>query len=226
MHTERAGIPPVSIDELWARVAALTGVSVDDLASYAGVHLHHDAVRQKGKLGELCEWYLGATAGSAKLHDFPQLGIELKTIPVDEDLKPRETTFVASLHLQVADRLDWANSWVREKLAHVLWLPVVTRDEGPRHFGSPLLWRPTPEQEQILHDDFDDIVGTIGAGGIESVTARLGRWLQLRPKAQDSHDRTLVLGPDGEWLATVPRGFYLRSRFTGALLRDPHALPL
>jgi len=37
--------------------------------------------------------------------------------------------------------------------------------------------------------------------------------------------RTLAWGSEGEAIATVPRGFYLRTRFTGALLADPAALP-
>ena len=225
MRRERAGAPPTSLEELQARAAELRGVLVDDLAAEAGLVLPREALHQKGKLGELCEWWLGATAGSAKLHDFPQLGVELKTIPVDETLRPRETTFVCSLHLQHADRMEWASSWVRHKLEHVLWLPVISSDGAPRRFGTALLWRPTPEQEAVLRDDFDEIVGMIGAGGIESVSAHLGRWLQLRPKAQDRNDRTLVVGPEGELLETVPRGFYLRTRLTGALLRDPEALP-
>lgn len=227
MRTDRAGVPPQSIDELLARARELRDVEVDTIASLVNLALRRDATHQKGKLGELCEWWLGATAGSSKLHDFPQLGVELKTIPVDAQLRPIETTFVASLHLQMADKLAWETSWVRQKLARVLWLPIVSAREenGPRRFGLPFLWEPSAEQEQILRDDFDEIVGMIGAGGIEAVDGKMGRWLQLRPKAQDSHDRTLVIGPEGEWLATVPRGFYLRTRFTGALLRDPMAIP-
>lgn len=42
----------------------------------------------------LLELYLGAMAGSKPEQDFPELGIELKTIPVDAAGKPLETTFV------------------------------------------------------------------------------------------------------------------------------------
>jgi DNA mismatch repair protein MutH len=34
-----------------------------------------------------------------------------------------------------------------------------------------------------------------------------------------------AFGVDGEAIATVPRSFYLRPRFTGAVLRDPRAVP-
>ena len=86
-------------------------------------------------------------------------------------------------------------------------------------------WSPTREQDGVLGDDFDEIVGRIGAGHIEGVSARVGRWLQLRPKAAHGRVRTLAPGSDGDVIATVPRGFYLRARFTGAILRDAGAMP-
>ena len=68
-------------------------------------------------------------------------------------------------------------------------------------------------------------MGAIGAGNVEALTARTGRWLQVRPKAATGRTRTFSFGPEGEWIATVPRGFYLRASFTRALLRDPGAMP-
>jgi DNA mismatch repair protein MutH len=65
----------------------------------------------------------------------------------------------------------------------------------------------------------------VGVGDVEGVTARLGRWLQLRPKAAHGRVRTLVPAADGHTVATVPRGFYLRALFTAAILRDPLAMP-
>jgi DNA mismatch repair protein MutH len=77
----------------------------------------------------------------------------------------------------------------------------------------------------VLRGDFDDVVGLIGIGRIEELTAHRGRWLQVRPKARDGSVRTIAWGGGGEAIATVPRGFYLRARFTGAVLADPSALP-
>jgi DNA mismatch repair protein MutH len=60
---------------------------------------------------------------------------------------------------------------------------------------------------------------------VEALTAHTGTWLQVRPKAKDGSARTLAWSPDGDPIATTPRGFYLRTSFTGAILRDPAALP-
>ncbi|HEY6881603.1 MAG TPA: MutH/Sau3AI family endonuclease, partial [Polyangiales bacterium] len=177
-------------------------------------------LRRKGKAGQLVERALGASAGSRALPDFVALGVELKTIPVDRAGRPRESTFVCSFAVADADSAEWSTSSVRRKLAHVLFVPLVA--EGPKlTLGRALFWRPTPAQESILRADFDDLVGMIALGRVDVLTAHLGHWLQVRPKAAHGAVRTRAYGPDDEPIATIPRGFYLRSRVTGALLRDP-----
>jgi DNA mismatch repair protein MutH len=221
--------PPRDLAELETRALALAGRTLDDLAAeHALAFAGRAGAQTKGKTGELIEQVLGASGGSAAVHDFPGLGVELKTIPVDEQLRPRESTYVCTLALAEADRTEWETSWVRAKLAHVLWVPVVTAREGEREtgrVGEPRFWRPSPEQLAILAADFDEIMGTIALGGIEHLTARTGRWLQVRPKGASARDRTWSVAAEDSWVATVPRGFYLRTRLTGALLRDPAAVP-
>jgi len=207
--------PPRDEAELLARARALAGT----LLAPGGLH-------RKGKAGESVERALGASGGSAATWDFPGLRIELKTIPVDPRTgMPQESTFVCAVSLADADRAEWSTSWVRAKLSRVLWVPLHPAEDGARRVGEARLWSPTLEQERVLTADFEEILGRIGAGGVEGVTARLGRWLQLRPKAAHGRVRTLVAAADGELVATVPRGFYLRARFTKAILEDPAATP-
>jgi DNA mismatch repair protein MutH len=87
------------------------------------------------------------------------------------------------------------------------------------------LWSPSPEQEAALKNDFDEIVGRIAIGDIEDLSAHVGEYMQLRPKAATGSVRTAAPGRDGELVSTVPRGFYLRAKFVGAVLRDVRALP-
>ncbi len=184
------------------------------------------SARRKGKAGQLIERALGATAGAASAPDFVSLGVELKTIPVDARGRPRESTYVCTVPLAAADRADWPSSRVRAKLAHVLFVPIVhepgqTANGAQARVGRPLFWRPSAHQESVLRGDFDDVMGLIALGRIEGLTSHLGRWLQVRPKAAHGQIRTRAFGADDEPLATLPRGFYLRARFTAALLRDP-----
>ncbi|HEY5146182.1 MAG TPA: MutH/Sau3AI family endonuclease, partial [Polyangiaceae bacterium] len=217
--------PPRDADELVGRARALDGVSIDELARLSGVRVDGAPVSTKGKMGELLERVLGATGGSVATWDFPELAIELKTIPVDARGVPSESTFVCAVSLLDAERAEWETSWARAKLSRVLWVPVTGDVGSERRVGSARLWSPSAEQEGILQGDFEEIFGRIAASGIEDISARVGRWLQLRPKAAHGGVRTRAPGGDEGDVATVPRGFYLRARFTGAILRDPLALP-
>lgn len=210
------------------RARALRGRTVRDVAESLGLFAGGDAVRTKGTPGAIVERALGATGGSSKVHDFPELGVELKTIPLDGRGVPLESTYVCTLSLADAESQEWDTSWVRSKLSCVLWVPTLGDAELPwpeRTIGEPVLWSPTPEQESVLRGDFDDVVGLIGVGRIEELTAHKGRWMQVRPKAAHGRVRTTAYGADGELIETIPRGFYLRARFTGAILVDPAALP-
>ncbi|MET0593730.1 MAG: DNA mismatch repair endonuclease MutH [Polyangiaceae bacterium] len=220
--------PPSDEGDLLERAAWLGGRTLGELARALQTAVPPAGRRGKGKMGSLVERALGAEAGSASMPDFPRLGVELKTIPVDENGAPRESTFVCSIALGDADQATWSTSAARAKLARVLFVPIVVSDDdvvAERRIGRAFLWRPTPAQEAVLRDDFETAMGIIGTGGIEALTVRSGRWLQVRPKAATGSVRTFSFGPDGEWIATVPRGFYLRTMLTRALLRDPTAMP-
>jgi len=209
----------VTASDLLARARALEGLRVEHLAAQVGLDVGDAGVHTKGKVGELLERALGATGVGAEV-DFPSLGVEMKTVPF-EGGKVAESTFVCALQLMDTERAEFETSWVRRKLAHVLWVPVHER----ARVGRALLWSPTAEQEAALKDDFDEIIGRIAIGDIEDLSARVGRYLQLRPKAATGSVRTVAPGRDGEIVSTVPRGFYLRARFVAGILGNPSALP-
>lgn len=213
--------PPTDEAHLLRRARALVGLTAGQLADRLGQRLPTDTVRAKGRVGELAELALGATAGNLDQPDFPGLGIELKTIPVDAAGRVRESTYVCRINLEQVEREEWETSRVRRKLRRVLWLPVEAAGQGPpagRRLGYPLLWSPDPQQEALIRGDWMDLLGRIAVGGIEEITAHMGQVLQIRPKAANASVQVEVPGAEGELLLTVPRGFYLRARFTEAVL--------
>lgn len=218
---------PRSEAELRARAEALAGHELGALADALGVDIQDDTRRTKGKWGELLERALGATAGSRSEPDFPHLGVELKTVPMRADGRALESTYVCRIDLARAEELAWETSAARRKLARVLWIPLLAADPDwrKRRIGSPRLWSPTAEQEATLRADFDEIIGALATGRVEEVTARWGRAMQVRPKAATGAKTFVTTSPDGELIATVPKGFYLRAPFVSALFVDPRALP-
>jgi DNA mismatch repair protein MutH len=213
--------PPTSEDQLLHQAQRLAGFSLGELAAMAGLPIPNDLKRDKGWIGMLLELWLGASAGSKPEQDFAALGVELKTIPVDSQGKPLETTFVCVAPLTGNTGVTWETSHVRHKLKRVLWVPVEGDRQIPlaeRRVGAPLLWSPDEDEERQLCLDWEELMDMIVLGHVERITARHGEVLQLRPKAANSKALTEAIGAHGEPILTLPRGFYLKKNFTGALL--------
>lgn len=209
--------PPKTIAELLERARTIDGMTIGALARQLGVQLSEDPVRTKGHAGELIERALGAHAQNQDLPDFIDLGVELKTIPMDRMGRVRESTFVSAIDLDTIQTEAWDTSRVWRKLRHVLWVPIEAASTAPlsqRHIGTARLWQPNAQEEAILRADWLMLMGRIAVGGIDEVTAHMGEALQIRPKAANSSVSTTVRGPHEQRLVTVPRGFYLRARFT------------
>ncbi|HCR3982426.1 TPA: DNA mismatch repair endonuclease MutH [Kluyvera ascorbata] len=212
---------PKTQAELLAQAQRLAGYSLGELAAMAGIVPPKDLKRDKGWIGVLLEIWLGASAGSKPEQDFAALGVELKTIPIDRQGRPLETTFVCVAPLTGNSGVTWENSHVRHKLKRVLWIPVEGERTIPlaeRRVGAPLLWTPSPEEEHQLQMDWEELMDLIVLGQVERITARHGEVLQLRPKAANSKALTEAIGAHGEPIMTLPRGFYLKKNFTAALL--------
>lgn len=213
--------PPENERVLLNRAQDLAGFSLGELAARAGIPIPQDLRRDKGWVGMLLERYLGASAGSKPEQDFADIGVELKTIPVDALGKPLETTFVCVAPLTGNTGVTWASSHVRHKLARVLWVPVEGDRAIPlaaRRVGAPLLWSASEEEELLLRRDWEELMDMIVLGQVERITARHGEVLQIRPKAANSKALTEGIGENGQPILTLPRGFYLKKSFTGPLL--------
>lgn len=207
--------------ELLARARDLAGLTLGQAAARLCLETPRDLLRHKGWVGNLIEQLLGATAGSRDEPDFPHLGVELKTIPVNRLGRALETTFVCTIDLGSVADTEWRESRVYRKLAKVLWVPILAEADLPlseRTIGSSFLWTLNEEQERGLRWDWEELAGMIGRGDIDDVRGQLGTWLQVRPKAANAQARRRGFDADGASVAVLPRGFYLRQVFTEGIL--------
>jgi DNA mismatch repair protein MutH len=208
---------------LLQKAKELEGLTFLQLARLLDLRLPQDLIHAKGWLGQAIEQFLGASAGSKAMPDFPLLGIELKTIPVSIKFRVIESTYVTSLNLMPNSPLVWEESVCYQKLQKVLWLPI----EGEkniafqnRRIGAALLWQPSNAQFHQLKTDWSAIMDLVLDGRIEELDGRLGQYLHIRPKAANAKVSTLAVGHDLELIRTLPRGFYLRSSFTQSILEQ------
>lgn len=218
--------PPESEAELMQRAGELAGKRLGEIARELGIPVPERTTQAKGWTGTLLESALGATAASLPEPDFQAIGIELKTVPVHPDGRPRESTYICVLPPPGGDPPLWEHSNVRRKLSRVLFVPVVYETGlgfARRIIGTPLIWSPSPEEESALRADWEELMDLACTGHVESITAHHGTHLQIRPKAANASARQRGVGEDGAPAETLPRGFYLRASFTAALFEKHYA---
>ena len=213
---------PQTLEQLLSQAQSIAGLTFGELADELHIPVPPDLKRDKGWVGMLLERALGATAGSKAEQDFSHLGVELKTLPINAEGYPLETTFVSLAPLVQNSGVKWENSHVRHKLSCVLWMPIEGSRHIPlreRHIGAPILWKPTTEQERQLKQDWEELMDLIVLGKLDQITARIGEVMQLRPKGANSRAVTKGIGKNGEIIETLPLGFYLRKEFTAGILK-------
>ncbi len=214
-------LPPKTKEALLARVEALGGLTLAHIAKDFNLSVPADLRQSKGWVGELMEKALGADAGCLAKPDFRQLGIELKTLPVDNNGRVIESTYVSVVPLLNHWGLQWHQSEVYGKLAKILWLPIEADPAislPQRRVGCGFLWSPNTVQEAILRQDWQELMDMVALGELEQISAKIGTYLQIRPKGANGKSLRWGVSASGEKILTLPRGFYLRRLFTQSLL--------
>lgn len=214
-------VPPKTEAELLQRCQTIAGQTLGQLAAQINVAVPDDLRRHKGWVGSLLEKILGADAGSHAEPDFTGLGIELKTLPLAANGLPKESTYVCTVSLTETGALRWQDSWLRRKLAKVLWLPVEADNCIPladRYVGEGFLWQPGKQETALLKQDWEELMDALVLHGQDGLSAHQGQVLQIRPKAANSRVLVPAVADDGSVIQQNPRGFYLRSEFTGQIL--------
>ncbi len=213
-------LPPQSEDELLSRCHSLQGLTFSQLALSINMPISDHPSERKGWVGQAMELVLGANAGSLSAPDFIDLGIELKTLPINHLGKPAESTFVTSIPLLTVHKQVWQTSQCFTKLRRVLWVYVEDDSRIPflhRRIGQGFIWSPSTADAAVLANDWSELTFMIGTGKLAEIDARMGEYLQVRPKAANA--KSLCYGFDecGNKILTLPRGFYLRQAFTAQL---------
>jgi DNA mismatch repair protein MutH len=239
--------PPLNEQELLLRCQQIAGKTLGELAVLAKEKLPNSLLRAKGWIGQLIEWHLGAHAQNLPLPDFINLGIELKTLPINAQGQPQESTFVCSAPTETSasfpsrsdrtadqthvdapvettvDDLTWKTSRVYQKLKRVLWVPIEadhTIAIENRQVGNAILWSPDPKTEAILQTDWEELMEMLLLGRVNSLSAHFGVYLQIRPKAAHSRILQATIDEYGEEILAGPKGFYLRSKLTKMILAE------
>lgn len=215
-------IPPKTEAELIARCSSISGLSFAQLSLGLGLSIPENPNQRKGWIGQAIELALGSDAKNKALPDFQTLEIELKTLPMNKLGRPAESTFITSIPLLTIHQQHWKTSQCYAKLKRILWIPIegdVKIPYSQRRIGHGFLWSPDESQETILASDWHYLVLQISTGYLETLDAKSGEYLQMRPKAANGKSLCYGFDQNGNKIKTLPRGFYLRSSFTAQILK-------
>lgn len=230
MSRNSAAPSDAALADLLAHVRALIGVELGELAERLGLGAPAVGARRdrsKGWVGQIIERELGVETASAGGPDFAALGIELKTVPVDERQIPRESTAVCQIDPIAIAAESWETSAVRQKLNRVLFVAVrwpagAAHAVVDRRVSAVRLWAPDRSQERLLRADFELFVREyFRRGRAAAITGHLGRALQVRPKGKNAADLRDAFDETGQPIRVGRMGFYLRPGFVSEILRAP-----
>lgn len=213
---------PETFEELVSNLNTIVGQNLYSLAKSINMPLPISTTHGKGFTGELLEALLGASAQNLPIPDFPNLGLELKSLPVDNDLVPLESTFVCHAPLTNIRKLTFENSAFFSKIKRVLFVVInAQRDQDfkDRKVLGYFFYTPSEDDLATLKSDYKELYELVKTGNIDKVNARIGHIIQMRPKGANGKALTQCIGPDGSIIMTRPRGFYIRRSFTTELVR-------
>jgi DNA mismatch repair protein MutH len=224
---ERSAVVTDELAALLAHARALVGVELSELADQMGLPVPAGVAgsdRSKGWAGQIIERELGVETRGASGPDFAGLGVELKTVPVDRDLKPLESTAVCQIDPVAIAGESWQTSTARAKLDQVLFValevPPRASSVGQRRVSAVCLWSPTVAQESLLRGDFELFVREyFRRGRVSAITGHLGVVLQVRPKGRNAADVRDGYDETGQPTRVGKCGFYLRPGFVATILR-------
>ena len=190
----------------------MSGRTIGQIAKEIKLKVPSDQNSNKGWVGQLAELYLGASAANLPEPDFQALGVELKTLPMTKPGVPKESTYICTVNLTETSGIRWVNSTVKKKISRILWLPVEADGSiplGQRRFGNPLIWSPDFQQEEILKNDWEEIMELISMGELDKISSAMGTYLQIRPKAANADAletidvNPFIVLPEGEGALAV-----------------------
>ncbi len=220
------------VNAILNKALSLRGYTLGQLTNYLGIISskteQNSLTNKKGLTGQIIEFLLGATAHSQPIPDFPHLNLEVKTLPIDLNGCPLETTYICTAPLLPTNTTyEFKDSVVYKKIQHILWLPIIIPAAASiskqqlnfhafndRIIGNAFLWQPSKEQLSFIETDWQELTEMIITGNIGALSSHYGKILQIRPKAANSKVITNSVSSTGDKTATLPRGFYFRTEFT------------
>ncbi len=168
---------------------------------------------------------IGVSDNRARIREFEERGIRVKTIP----LSPKGVAYEAMSfprfdHMRVADE-TWEDSELLSNLQRLLIVPLVrdkrASSKDTQVWGTPFFWTPTPSEFDGIRKEWEDYVARIARGDAERLPpASATKYIHVRPHGRDSSDTE-----EAPSVGHVPKKcFWLNSEYTAKIVMENNGL--
>lgn len=213
--------------DLLDRLSVVQGVPFSELCQAHGITWYPEPKRNKGLAAKVVETVLEVKSNNRPEPDLTNLGLEIKTIPVTDDLKVMEHTKVTTLNFRDVQDQDWERSTVYHKLRSILFVPVVKYDKAAPerwYIRSPFVWMPSLSAEKQLRQDYEAVRELLKRKEYAKISSAeppegQGVYMMANTGGMDSSDVTTVEGASGDE-DVKRRAWMLRKTFTALVLRE------
>lgn len=223
------------------------GHTLADLAARHGIPLSD----RKNLAANIVKRALGFKSVNSRIREFDQFGIQVRTLYLRaEDGRPYEAVSFPAVDLRDLVNQDWEGTEdadgkvvregcdLAEQLHLLLFVPTYSaRRHSPqqtRILGRPFFWAPSPEQLQVIRQEWEMYRREVSEGGAAYVliSGKKVRRSQLtpatrtiaihmRPHGQNSKDT--YLDPKGNRVTKL--SFWLNTDFVWRLVKENGAFP-
>lgn len=182
----------------------------------------------KGRMGGLYESYFGIPANSDQAPDFSGAAIELKSVPILMDPRPKRVKERTILSMIDYERLlgeRWASASIRKKLDKVLF--VFYGYQRGSELGSletlkVHLWSPSTDILPFLEDDWSVVHEKVTQGLAHTISEADGRILGAATKSADSSKRR---AQPRSTVPAKPRAWALKPAFVWTIFLEATGNP-
>jgi DNA mismatch repair endonuclease MutH len=203
-------------EEILSRARALEGQPIGRFVALERANRVCDATN-KGGMGALYESYFGIKTNSDQAPDFSGAAIELKSVPVLMDPRPRrikERTMLTMISYEKLAGEQWRTASIRKKLDRILFV-FYGYEYGVELRGLKTLkvhlWSPSADVLPFLEDDWSVVHDKVARGLAHTISEADGRILGAATKSADSTRRR---GQPRSAIPAKPRAWALKPAFT------------
>ena len=186
-------------------------------------------VKDKGRIGQIVQIFLGKNPDSDPNADFPEAKLELKVtglIANKKSYRAKERLVLHMIDYEKDSHVSFEDSGLLKKCKTMLvttyrYLPSqqkgVSPDYGSFPFVDSFIYELTEKDIAIIKDDYYAILGKIEAGHAEDLSESDTQYLAACTKSSDGSDR--VKQPNSPVLAK-PRAFSLKPSFLTSIIKE------